>query len=263
MSPSRASEAGNGAPSDPPPVMYSQTKMRTTDSFRVIPVLDLCRGVVVRAIAGRRTEYRPLRSPLCNSSRADDILHALLELHPFLVVYLADLDAIQAQGNNRKLIARLCAGFPGLEFWVDAGASRFDGWMQQCIRGIRPVIGSESQTDMSAVTELLSSAHGTGPILSLDFLGGRFLGPAELLHHPALWPDQVIIMTLDRVGVNQGPDMDRLTELRRLVPGKRFFAAGGVRDREDLIRLQRLGIQGTLVSTALHEGRLGRQELNE
>lgn len=243
--------------------MYSQTKMRMTDSFRVIPVLDLRRGVVVRAVAGRRAEYRPLRSPLCNSSRAGDILHALLELHPFPVVYLADLDAIQARGDNRKLIAGLCTRFPGIEFWVDAGATRHDGRTQQCMPGIRPVIGSESLSDMSAIGELLSTVHSPNPILSLDFLGDRFLGPAELLHRPALWPEQVIVMTLDRVGVKQGPDMNRLTELRRRAPEKRIFAAGGVRERADLIRLQRLGIQGALVATALHEGRLGRRDLDE
>lgn len=237
--------------------------MRTTDSFRVIPVLDLCRGVVVRAIAGRRAEYRPLRSPLCNSSRAGDILHALLELHPFPIIYLADLDAIQARGDNRKLIAGLCTRFPDIEFWVDAGAPRRNGWTQQCAPGIRPVIGSESQPDMSAIAELLSTVHGPSPILSLDFLGDRFLGPAELLRRPALWPKQVIVMTLDRVGIRQGPDVDRLIELRRLAPEKQLFAAGGVRDRADLIRLQGLGIQGALVATALHEGRLGRRELDE
>lgn len=226
-------------------------------------MLDLRRGVVVRAIAGRRAEYRPLRSPLCNSSRAEDVLHALLELHPFPVVYLADLDAIQARGNNRDIIAGLCARFPGIEFWVDAGGGHLDGWMQQYAHRVRPVIGSECQADMSTAMELLSAARGADPILSLDFLGGRFLGPAELLHRPALWPDQVIVMTLDRVGVNQGPDMGRLTELRRLAPEKRLFAAGGVRDRADLTRLQGFGIQGALVATALHEGRLGRRELDE
>lgn len=241
--------------------MYSQTKMRTTDSFRIIPVLDLRRGVVVRAVAGRRAEYRPLRSSLCNSSRAEDILRALLEPHPFPVVYLADLDAIQSRGDNRGHITGLCARFPGIEFWVDAGAERADAWMPRPAGRIRPVIGSESQADLGGATERLSAARDAGPILSLDFLDGRFLGPAELLRRPAPWPDQVIVMTLDRVGGRQGPDLDRLAELRRLAPEKQLFAAGGVRNREDLIRLQRLGIQGALVATALHEGLMAGEEI--
>ena len=33
--------------------------------MRIIPVLDLMNGVAVRAVGGRRSEYRPLVSRLC------------------------------------------------------------------------------------------------------------------------------------------------------------------------------------------------------
>jgi phosphoribosylformimino-5-aminoimidazole carboxamide ribotide isomerase len=63
-------------------------------------------------------------------------------------------------------------------------------------------------------------------------------------------------MTLGRVGSDAGPDIERLTRLRRLAPAHRIFAAGGVRDQSDLDQLAGLGIAGALVSTALHRGTL-------
>ena len=41
-------------------------------------------------------------------------------------------------------------------------------------------------------------------------------------------------MTLARVGSGGGPDLDRLRALRRMAPGKRLYAAGGVRGADDL-----------------------------
>lgn len=237
--------------------------MRTRQPFIVIPVLDLLRGNVVRAQAGRRAEYRPLMSPLCNSSRAEEVIRAFRRLHPFPVVYIADLDAIQRTGDNRGVVEALRAGFPDLELWVDAGIATPDDWLPWRSRGVRPVIGSESQTGRATAEMLLAALAPDNPVLSLDFMGGRFLGPAELLREPGLWPERVIVMTLDRVGENAGPDLNRLSELHRLVPGKQLFAAGGVRDGADLLRLRGIGIQGALIASALHAGRIGGRELDE
>ncbi len=187
----------------------------------------------------------------------------MLGLHPFPTFYIADLDAIQRRGDNRRVVADLRDRFPKLEIWVDAGFGTPADWAPWRPCGIRPVVGSESQADTRSAVELLAALRSAAPVLSLDFLGGRFLGPAELLRTPALWPERVIVMTLDRVGMGAGPDLERLEELRRRAPDRRMFVGGGVRDAEDLARLQDLGLHGALVSTALHQGRIGRQVLDE
>src|SRR5262249_61282863 len=97
-------------------------------------------------------------------------------------------------------------------------------------------------------------------ILSLDFAGDRFLGPAE--HpEPGLWPARVIVMTLARVGSGAGPDLTRLHQVRSQNPGRRIYAAGGVRDATDLRGLSAAGAAGVLVATALHDGRIGHTDL--
>ncbi len=120
------------------------------------------------------------------------------------------------------------------------------------------VLGSESQADPR-----LLDLFGQEPrlILSLDFQGERPLGAAALFESPERWPERVIAMTLARVGTGGGPDLDRLRALRQLAPSKLIYAAGGVRGADDLRELAGLGCAGVLLASALHDGRLGRAEL--
>ncbi len=101
-------------------------------------------------------------------------------------------------------------------------------------------------------------------VLSLDFRGDAFIGPPELLASPDMWPDDVIVMTLGRVGLGQGPDLARV---RRIVdaagPQRRVFAAGGVRHRDDVAALIDAGAAGALVATALHSGKIKAGDLEE
>ena len=92
--------------------------------------------------------------------------------------------------------------------------------------------------------------------LSLDFRGPSFQGPPALLDDTDCWPQTVIAMTLARVGSGAGPDLDRLGGVRDAAPGRKVYAAGGVRDIDDLITLKRAGIAGALVASCLHDGRL-------
>lgn len=207
-------------------------------------------GRVVHAREGRRDEYRPLVSRLCAGSAPAAVLAGLLALHPFRRCYIADLDAILGHGGHRDLVAGLCRAHPGVEFWLDAGwrdARDAAGWPG------RPVFGSESL----AAAERLPA----GAVLSLDFRGEHFLGQRAWLDDAGLWPDDVIVMTLARVGGALGPDLERLSALRARAPGKNLYAAGGVRGGADLAALERAGAAGVLLASALHDGRLGRADL--
>jgi phosphoribosylformimino-5-aminoimidazole carboxamide ribotide isomerase len=98
-------------------------------------------------------------------------------------------------------------------------------------------------------------------VLSLDYRADGLVGPDGLDRRPDLWPADVVAMTLIRVGSGQGPDLDRLAVLRQAAPDRRIYAAGGVRDVADLLALDALGMAGALVSTALHQGRIGAADL--
>ena len=231
--------------------------------MRVIPVIDLMGGVVVRARGGARETYRPIETPLSPTALAGDVVAGLLRLHPFGTVYAADLDAIEGRGDHDALIAELEARFPQVAFWVDRGTATLaqaEAWLAARDRdpGTSLVIGSESQTDLELLRKLRQNPR---IILSLDFRGDAFQGPPELLATPAFWPRRVVVMTLARVGTGAGPDLARLAAVIAAAGGREVYAAGGLRDARDLALLEKAGAAGILVASALHDGRLGAADM--
>ena len=225
----------------------------------VVPVLDLMAGQVVHARRGDRSNYRPLESKLTPSSEPIAVIGALLALAPFDTVYVADLDAILRRGHHRDVLDGIQAEFPALGLWLDAGFAE-PGDLVPWSRARRtPVIGSESVASLAAFAAMRAAAPEA--ILSLDTRGDRQLGPAALFDTPLLWPERVIVMTLDRVGSGGGPSLDGVRQTLDRAPGRHFIAAGGVRNAGDLERLEALGVHAVLVATAIHDGTLDRAAL--
>jgi phosphoribosylformimino-5-aminoimidazole carboxamide ribotide isomerase len=212
--------------------------------MQIIPVIDLMDGRVAHARHGDREHYRPLRSMLCDTCEPLGVARAIMGLHPFRTLYIADLDAIRGRGHNRQHIDSIRRHHPELTLWVDTGFR--DAHALGATDRIRPVIGSESQ----------STAHMTrrhrDAVLSLDFLGDAFLGPPQLFANSALWPPQIIVMSLSRVGSAQGPDIARLKRLIARSPTSAWYAGGGVRHANDLRALVEIGLRGALIASALH-----------
>jgi phosphoribosylformimino-5-aminoimidazole carboxamide ribotide isomerase len=175
-----------------------------------------------------------------------------LDLYPFDTLYIADLDAIEGNGSNLELIDKLCHDHPDIAFWVDNGLAD----LERLCGFARPVIGSESLSAFNRLSHLLASLPS--PVLSLDYRADHFAGPAGLERQPRLWPEDVIVMTLSRVGTASGPDFPLLRQFAEQAPEHRFHAAGGVRDPSDLERLRTTGLSGVLLSTALHQGAIDR-----
>ena len=226
--------------------------------MQAIPVIDLMGGEVVRARMGDRASYRPLESPLSPTSDPIDVVRGILAVYPFLALYVADLDAIERNGDNFPALRRIRAEFPELQMWVDNGAP--DAAALNAVIGAdlgTPVIGSESQRDCG----LVRRGSSTGIVLSLDFRGDVFQGPEDILAEPGLWPRRVIVMTLARVGSGAGPDLKRLAAIRSIAGGREIYAAGGVRDAADLRALKAAGAAGALIATALHERRIVAADL--
>lgn len=232
--------------------------------MQIVPVIDLLDAKVVHARGGRRTHYQPLQSRLTTSCEPRTVVAALLSLHEFHAVYIADLDAIMGRGTNYHGICAIAAQHPGLEIWLDGGFSNIaDIEAYSAFPQVKLVLGTESQTTAVTYRELRAGiADVTRLVLSLDFRAGVALGPPELFADEESWPATVIAMNLDHVGVADGPDWSLLTDLKRRVGHRALAAAGGVRDSEDCRRLLALGIDYVLIATALHDGRLDRAALS-
>ena len=227
----------------------------------IIPVIDIRCGVAVRAVAGDRTHYRPIKSPLADSADPVAVARGYQSVFPFPTLYLADLDGIEGRGTNRDIHARVADAWNGGDIWLDDGGIDAEPSHQR----VRPVIGSETLLAAGACQSVLGGKpiNRTG-ILSLDFRGLTFLGPPELLAYPSTWPGAVIVMTLAKVGRGDGPDLKRVAAVAEMAgPTRRVFAAGGVRGIDDVRALRDAGASGVLVATALHEGKIKTGDLEE
>src|SRR5262245_30382036 len=93
--------------------------------MRIIPVLDVLNGVVVRGVGGRRSEYRPVVSRLTSSTAPLDVARALVDsFHP-RELYLADLDAIGGAAPAFGVYQGIRE--LGVRLWVDAGVRDAQG----------------------------------------------------------------------------------------------------------------------------------------
>lgn len=227
----------------------------------IVPVIDLKDGHVVLARGGARHLYAPIETPLAPTSWPHDVIAGFLSLHPFRKIYIADLDAITGAGGHAAVVAALESDFPDLEFWVDSGLAterHAAAWLAQNRGSL--IIGSETLADLQATPRLAGESRR---ILSLDFRGDDFLGPPALATDPELWPRRVIVMTLAKVGAGSGPDFARLDQIRAQAPTHDLYAAGGVRDADDLRQLEAAGIAGVLVASALHNGKITAADLRD
>ncbi len=216
-------------------------------------------GQVVHARHGDRVNYRPIQSSLCASSAPLDIVNGLLELYPFKRLYIADINAIQKRGDHAGIVQHIQDKYPSIELWLDAAINRAENaaaWQQ---KGVQCVIGSESMAKLDEYHEIRKVLQSNFA-LSLDFNEDNFLGPAELLTDIPIWPERIIAMTLNLVGSASGPDMEKLHDLQAKHP--RVYAAGGVRNADDLLALASSGVSGVLIATLLHSGKLTSSQID-
>jgi phosphoribosylformimino-5-aminoimidazole carboxamide ribotide isomerase len=71
---------------------------------------------------------------------------------------------------------------------------------------------------------------------------------------------QAILLDLTRVGSEEGVDSAFLHEVLKSVNLK-VFVGGGVRNMDDLLKLNDMGVFGVLLATALHSGKITVEDM--
>jgi phosphoribosylformimino-5-aminoimidazole carboxamide ribotide isomerase len=240
-------------------------------NMRIIPVLDVMNGTVVRGVGGRRHEYRPIVSTFTSSCKPVAVARDFREHLGLAELYLADLDAIGGKPPAVALYQALRR--EGFALWADAGVR--DVAMARSLAGAGVefvVIGLETlrgPDDLAvACLEL-----GERVVFSLDLRGGEPLGDTSA------WPEQdapgiaaravglgvrrLLVLDLARVGEGAGPGTEELcTTLSARYPALELAAGGGIRGLADLLRLQACGVGTALVASALHDRTLRREDLD-
>ncbi len=239
--------------------------------MRVIPVLDLKAGHVVRGIGGRRAEYRPLVGRLVASSQPLDVARAVRAAFGLDTFYLADLDAIAGALPDFATYAALQAD--GFHLWIDAGLREAGDAAPLVKAGVEVLVaGLETLRGPDVLAELVSQIGPDRVLFSLDLEHGKPLGDltnwrgrdADTLaaEAAAVGVRRLLILDLAHVGGAAGTGTNDLVErIRAAHPQLRVAVGGGVRGVDDLHALARQGVDAVLVASALHDGQLTREDL--
>jgi phosphoribosylformimino-5-aminoimidazole carboxamide ribotide isomerase len=237
--------------------------------MRIIPVLDVMGGVVVRGAGGRRREYRPVVSRLTTSCAPLDVARAFAGHFGLGELYLADLDAIggarPASATYDALQAR------GFRLWVDAGVRRPEDARELARAGVETVVvGLETVAGPDALGEIVTELEARA-VFSLDLRDGTPVGEASwgatdawsiAARAMGLGMRRLLVLDLARVGGGAGTGTDALcARLAAAYPEVEVSAGGGVRGAADLRRLRGCGVRAALVASALHDGALTAADL--
>jgi len=231
--------------------------------MRIIPVIDLKNGQAVHGKSGRRESYRPVRSVLVEGSDPIRTADAFYRKLGCTELYVADLDAIERKGSNAELLKQLAARSE-LSIMADAGTGKVEAVGQLLEWGVKKVIiGSETLEDIGDLVKI-TDKYSECVVFSLDLMGNELLtrcgGFAQkeidviFKELVSLGVKEFILLCLSAVGTGQGLKLSLLKKISGLKGNKSLLAGGGVRNKDDLLILKNLGIDGALIATALHEG---------
>jgi phosphoribosylformimino-5-aminoimidazole carboxamide ribotide isomerase len=232
--------------------------------MKVIPVVDILNGVAVHAVRGKRKEYQPLKSSLCDSADPLEVASAF-KILGFTELYIADLDNILGKGTSLPLIEKISKKTKA-KIMVDAGISDIKK-AQEAFRGkaSKIIVGTETLQNLSFVKDAVELFGSERVAVSLDLMDGKVLSKSEKAksmgalalasEFQEMGVTEIIVLDLAKVGSGEGVDMSQLEEFVG-IPKLRVFVGGGVRDIKELKVLKNMGISGVLLATALHTGKI-------
>lgn len=236
--------------------------------MQILPVLDLMHGQIVRGVAGRRDEYRPIVSQLTTSTEPVGVAMALQKHFGFNEFYLADLDAIRDGEPNLGVYREL--QMEGFRLWIDAGVrTRHSLTLKLLIiaKVANIIIALESIEHPDDVKSIIGRIGAERAVFSLDLKNGKplcrdtwesadpFTIAQRAIEHAGI--RRMIVLDLARVGVGEGVGTEELcARIKREYPAVTLIGGGGVRGADDLTRLAACGVDFALVASALHDGRL-------
>ena len=219
--------------------------------MEIILAVDLKKGKVVRAFAGFRQNYKPIKSSKENLQNPYNFIKKVLNNFQLNKVYIADLDSIQNSGSNFDLISELLTKFQNLTFLIDSGfdypfsVEVFSKKLKKReIQNFLPVIGTEKLKNYNFQSfKFLKDCY-----FSLDFNGSEKKWIRKIKKYKLKL--NLILMFVRNTG-GRGVRLKELKFISRKLNTNNIFYAGGVRywNQLNLLRIQ--GVKGALISTLI------------
>ncbi len=249
------------------------TSLSRASVMQIIPVLDILNSVVVRGVAGDRSQYRPVESRLTSSAQALDVANAIQQQFGWQDLYVADLDAILHDNANFEIYEQLSSA--GFRLIVDSGLKTSADAEAAFAAGVqRVIVGLETWPTLASLEMLVHKFGEERVIFSLDLRGGQVLRTfRDMLSSEPIeiaaavieaGVQQLVVLDLASVGTGSGiSTLPLCREIQQFSPSVKLITGGGVRQTSDLIELSRCGLSGVLVASALHDGTITAVTLAE
>jgi phosphoribosylformimino-5-aminoimidazole carboxamide ribotide isomerase len=248
--------------------------------MRVLPVIDLQRGVAVHGRAGQRERYRPVESVLSASADPVELARGFQRQLELETVYVADLDGLSGEAVQWPVLEGIAE--LGMRGWLDAGVR--DAASAARIAARLPtdwelIVGLESLASAAELAAIGTHWPLERLVVSLDLKSGRIWSRCESWQESeplevacellALGVRRMILLDVSRVGMEVGTGTAELVRAIRhaqqnlVTGGERveLWSGGGVRGREELQALARDTCDGVLLATAVHAGRITVEDL--
>ncbi|MFN6945685.1 MAG: 1-(5-phosphoribosyl)-5-[(5-phosphoribosylamino)methylideneamino]imidazole-4-carboxamide isomerase [Cytophagaceae bacterium] len=237
--------------------------------IEIIPAIDIIDGKCVRLTQGdfnQKKQYN--ENPLEVAKAFEDA--GIKRLH------LVDLDgARQKKIINHKVLqaistnTRLAIDFGGgiqsdedIQLAFDSGASQvtggsvavknpdlFKNWISRFGVG-KIILGADAKNGMIAV----AGWQETTEVSVFDLISQ---------YQESSGIEYIICTDVAKDGLLQGPSFDLYTDILTKFPEVKLIASGGVTTKDDLFRLEEMGVYGAIVGKAFYEGNISLNDLAE
>jgi phosphoribosylformimino-5-aminoimidazole carboxamide ribotide isomerase len=221
----------------------------------LIPSIDLQGGRIVQLVQGEKLAVE-----------TDDVDAWVARFARYSKVQLIDLDAAKGEGANEALVARICGALPCRVGGGIRTIERAEATL--AIGATKVILGSslfkEGAVDIDFARRLSDRVGPERLIAAVDGRGGRVvvhgwrtaldLTPADAMQRLEPFFGEFLYTHVDLEGLMRGTDMPAIATLRAATT-RPLTAAGGITTREEIDRLDAMGIDA-VVGMAIYTGRL-------
>ncbi len=185
-------------------------------------------------------------------------------------LHIIDLDAALGSGNNRSIISEI-AESTTLPIQVGGGIRTIMDVEHLLSLGIDQVIlGALPFNDPFALNKIQKQFGSDVVIVALDNKNGNIMIEGwktktkmkireSLNKFIGMGIKSFLITSIIKDGTLSGPDLETLGEASK-IPEAKIIAAGGIGQLEDLIELNKIGVDSAVIGKALYEERFTLKE---
>ena len=227
----------------------------------LIPSIDLQNGAVVQLVQGERLAIRD-----------DDVFRWVRRFETFEKVQVIDLDAAMNAGDNLPLVRQIASA---LSCRVGGGIRSVERARDLLDAGARQVIAGSAlfrggRPDLGFARSLADDLGRDRIIAAVDSRGGHVvihgwktalpLTAVEAVQALEPFCDEFLYTHVDAEGLMGGTDFAAIAAVRAATT-RRVTAAGGITTREEIDRLDAMGVDA-VVGMALYTGALSLERFD-